>query len=141
MKYKIGEYYGNIYQEFNTEYIILSKTGISFNKEFKQIYKIDNGRERDVKSVELIRDVVLEVDGLFIKNEKFLEIDKLNVDEKAGTVDMIWDEEKSGVNPFEYDYFYVWYTSASHITSFSIKNNALNRGIEIRDNIINKILE
>ena len=37
MKYKVCDYYGNVFQEPNLEYIILSKTYISFNDECKQI--------------------------------------------------------------------------------------------------------
>ena len=36
MKYKICDYYVNVFQEPNLEYIILSKTYISFNDECKR---------------------------------------------------------------------------------------------------------
>jgi hypothetical protein len=140
MKYKICDYYGNIFQELNLEYIILSKTGISFSAEFRQICDFKDD-ERDEKSVELIKNVVAEVDGLFIKNEDFLIPGKLSDGELAGNVEVVWNEGKSGVNPFEYNHFYIWYTGSSSIMGFGIEKHAVNRDIEVRDGLINKILE
>jgi hypothetical protein len=140
MKYKVCEYYGNIFQELNLEYIILSKTGISFHAEFSQICNFSDD-ERNDKSVELIKSVVSEVDGLFIKNDNFLIPDKLSEGKIAGPVDIIWDEGKSGVNPFEYNHFYIWYSGSSGIMGFGIDKHSVNRDIEVRDGLINKILK
>ncbi len=140
MKYKICDYYGNVFQEPNLEYIILSKTYISFNDECKQICNLTDD-ERGKMSVEIVKKVVSDVDGLFIKNEDFLIPGKLSDGELAGNVEVVWDEGKSGVNPFEYNHFYIWYTGSSSIMGFGIEKNAVNRDIEVRDGLINKILE
>lgn len=140
MKYKICDYYGNVFQEPNLEYIILSKTYISFNDECKQICNL-TGDERGKMSVEIVKKVVSDVDGLFIKNEDFLIPGKLSNGELAGNVEVVWDEGKSGVNPFEYNHFYIWYTGSSSIMGFGIEKHAVNRDIEVRDGLINKILE
>ena len=132
MKYKICDYYGNVFQEPNLEYIILSKTYISFNDECKQICNLTDD-ERGKMSVEIVKKVVSDVDGLFIKNEDFLIAGKLS--------NGVWDEGKSGVNPFEYNYLYIWYTGSSSVMGFLIEKHAVNRDIEVRDVLINKILE
>lgn len=137
MKYKICDYYGNVFQEPNLEYIILSKTYISFNDECKQICNLTDD-ERGKMSVEIVKKVVSDVDGLFIKNEDFLIPGKLS----NGVWDEgVWDEGKSGVNPFEYNYLYIWYTGSSSVMGFLIEKHAVNRDIEVRDDLINKILE
>ena len=123
MKYKICDYYVNVFQEPNLEYIILSKTYISFNDEFKQICNLTDD-ERGKMSVEIVKKVVSDVDGLFIKNEDFLIPGKLSDGELAGNVEVVWDEGKSGVNPFEYNHFYIWYTGSSSIMSFGIEKHA-----------------
>ena len=82
---------------------------------------------------EIVKKVVSDVDGLFIKNEDFLIPGKLS--------NGVWDEGKSGVNPFEYNYFYIWYTGSSSVMGFLIEKHAVNRDIEVRDVLINKILE
>lgn len=139
MKYKICDYYGNVFQEPNLEYIILSKTYISFNDECKQICNLTDD-ERVKMSVEIVKKVVSDVDGLFIKNEDFLIPGKLS-NGILGYTNFVWDEGKSGVNPFEYNYLYIWYTGSSSVMGFLIEKHAVNRDIEVRDVLINKILE
>ncbi len=109
MKYTLCSYY-NMYLDFKMGYIILSNKGISFNKELNQILNL-NIKERNVKSIDIIKNMVEEEGELFIKNDNFLEIGDL-IDK--GTYEMTWDENKSGVNPFEYAHLYIW-NAVTHI--------------------------
>ena len=68
--------------------------------------------------------------------------DKKRMAERLGKLSNgVWDEGKSGVNPFEYNYLYIWYTGSSSVMGFLIEKHAVNRDIEVRDVLINKILE
>lgn len=149
-EYVICSYY--LYDnQLETDYIILSDNERFIDSPFNAIYTLKNNLgetdEFREKSIKLVEDAC-EYQRRFskcvlVKNDGFLrtEIIEKTTNSLYNGYDIVWDEEKSGINPFEYNYFTVWNVGKSSVSMYRTKEHASNRNFIIRDNILNSILD
>lgn len=149
-EYVICSYY--LYDnQLETDYIILSDNERFMDSPFNEIYTLKNNlgetdefREKSIKLVEDACKYQTRYNNcLLVKNDGFLrtEIIEKTTNSLYNGYNIIWDEEKSGINPFEYKYFTVWNVGKSSVSMYRIQEHASNRDFIIRDNILNSILD
>lgn len=80
---------------------------------------------------------------ILVKNDGFLKLNKIGGTHMPNynAYEVIWDEGKSGINPFLYDQFIIWNIGCTSVSNFRIKEFECNRDFIVRDEKINKILE
>lgn len=149
-EYVICSYY--LYDnQLETDYIILSDNGFLMYSPFNKIYslksQLGDTEEFKDKSIKLIVDAckfqTKYSKCLLIKNEGFMKnvLIKKTHNPLYNGYDIVWDEEKSGINPFEYKYFTIWNIGKSSGSMYRIQEHSSNRDFIIRDNILNSILD
>jgi hypothetical protein len=136
-----------------TDYIILSDRDVFIDSPFNKIYslksQLGDTEEFRNKSIELMEQsceyqkrfgkcIMIKNDGIMKTNQI---IESTTYNPSYNGYDLIWDEGKSGINPFEYDHFIVWNVGQSSISNYLIQGNIKNRDFIVRDNVLNSILE
>ena len=135
--------------QLDMDYIILSDNdyfGNALNKIYNLKSEISNKQKFEDMSIKLMEEACETTNHffsecLFIKNNDIIRLVKsssTHIDRYNG-YDIIWNEEKSGVNPFRYKKFIIWNKGMSSVSSLRIDENEKIR--YIRDKQLNKILE
>jgi hypothetical protein len=137
----------------DTDYIILCDNERLLDSPFDKIYTLKNElgdtKEFHEKSIKLI-EKACEFQTRFckctlVKNDGIMKSVLLEepktYNPSYNAYDIVWDEEKSNINPFEYNHFMVWNIGNSSISMYKTQDHVSNRNFLIRDNTLNSILD
>lgn len=114
-----------------------SDLGYDFDWALKKIYNLPKG-EKKAKSIQLISKALSgEKDRLFIKNDGFLTIKKVEetyntYNPKYSVYDIYWNETKSGINITEYDYCSIYKSGESSTSCYRILEERKHREIAFK---------